>query len=226
MGEDGRVVFGGVDTHRDTHVAAVVDGAGRVLGTAPLGADRVGYEQLEDWLRLQGRVSRVGVEGTGSYGAGLARYLTTAGVEVVEVNRPNRQLRRQRGGKTDSVDAEAAARAAASGQARTVPKSGVGPVECIPMLLMARRSATKARTQAANQIHSVTVTAPEPLKRQLRGLKLKARVRVCARWRPEQAQTTAAYAKMALRYLARRYQSLDTEIAELDDRDPSPLRRG
>ena len=114
MGEDGRVVFGGVDTHRGVHVAAVVDGAGRVLGTAPFGADRVGYEQLEDWLRLQGRVSRVGVEGTGSYGAGLARYLTAVGVEVVEVMRPNRQLRRQRGGKTDSVDAEAAARAAAS----------------------------------------------------------------------------------------------------------------
>ena len=96
---------------------------------------------------------------------------------------------------------------------------------------MARRSATKARTQAANQIHSVTVTAPEPLKRQLRGLKLKARVRVCARWRPEQAQTTAAYAKMALRHLARRYQSLDTEIAQLDtqirrlcaEANPAPL---
>ena len=125
------------------------------------------------------------MEGTGSYGAGLARYLMAAGIEVVEVNRPNRQLRRQRGGKTDSVDAEAAARAAASGQATAVPKSGDGPVECIRMLLMARRSATKARTQAANQIHAlVTVTAPEPLKRQLRGLKLKARVRVCARWRP------------------------------------------
>ena len=231
MGEDSRVVFGGVDTHRDTHVAAVVDGAGRVLGTAPFGADRVGYEQLEDWLRLQGRVSRVGVEGTGSYGAGLARYLTAAGVEVVEVMRPNRQLRRQRGGKTDSVDAEAATRAAASGQATAVPKSGDGPVECIRMLLVARRSATKARTQAANQIHSVTVTAPEPLKRQLRGLKLKAQVRVCARWRPEQAQTTTAYAKMALRYLARRYQALDTEIAELKieirrlcaEANPAPL---
>ena len=151
MGEDGRVVFGGVDTH----VGAVVDGTGRVLGTAPLGVDRVGYEQLEDWLRSQGRVSRVGVEGTGSYGAGLARYLRVAGVEVVEVMRPNRQLRRQRGGKTDSVDAEAAARAAASGQARGVPESGVGPVECLRMLLVARRSATKARTQAPNQIHSV-----------------------------------------------------------------------
>ncbi len=215
MGEDGRVVFGGVDTHRDTHVAAVVDGAGRVLGTAPFGADPVGYEQMTRWSGTHGHLLRVGVEGTGSYGAGLARYLMAAGIEVVEVNRPNRQLRRQRGGKTDSVDAEAAARAAASGQATAVPKSGDGPVECIRMLLMARRSATKARTQAANQIHSVTVTAPEPLKRQLRGLKLKARVRVCARWRPGEAQTTAAYAKMALRYLARRYQSLDTEIAEL-----------
>ena len=231
MGEDGRVVFGGVDTHRDTHVAAVVDGAGRVLGTAPFGADPVGYEQMTRWFGTHGHLLRVGVEGTGSYGAGLARYLMAAGIEVVEVNRPNRQLRRQRGGKTDSVDAEAAARAAASGQATAVPKSGVGPVECIPMLLMARRSATKARTQAANQIHSVTVTAPEPLKRQLRGLKLKARVRVCARWRPEQAQTTAAYAKMALRYLARRYQSLDTEIAELKieirrlcaEANPAPL---
>ena len=215
MGEDGRVVFGGVDTHRDTHVAAVVDNAGRVLGTAPFGADPVGYEQMTRWFGTHGHLLRVGVEGTGSYGAGLARYLMAAGIEVVEVNRPNRQLRRQRGGKTDSVDAEAAARAAASGQATAVPKSGDGPVECIRMLLMARRSATKARTQAANQIHSVAVTAPEQVKRQLRGLKLKARVRVCARWRPRQAQTTAAYAKMALRYLARRYRTLDTEIAEL-----------
>jgi transposase len=171
---------------------------------------------LVAWLGSRGRLVRVGVEGTGSYGAGLARYLTAAGIDVVEVNRPNRQLRRQRGGKSDSVDAEAAARAAASGQATTVPKSGAGPVECIRMLLVARRSATKARTQAANQIHSLTITAPEDIKDQISGLKLKARVRVCARWRPGPEQTTAAYAKMALRHLARRYQSLDTEIAQLD----------
>ena len=159
MEEDGRVVFGGVDTHRDTHVAAVVDNAGRVLGTAPFGADPVGYEQMTRWFGSHGHLLRVGVEGTGSYGAGLARYLMAAGIDVVEVNRPNRQLRRQRGGKTDSVDAEAAARAAASGQATAVPKSGDGPVECIRMLLVARRSATKARTQAANQIHAL---APLP----------------------------------------------------------------
>ena len=203
---------GGVDTHRDIHVAAVVDGTGRVLGSESFAAETAGYRRLVAWLRSRGRLVRVGVEGTGSYGAGLARYLTQAGIEVVEVNRPNRQLRRRRGGKTDTVDAEAAA----SGQATSVPKSGAGPVECLRMLVVARRSATKARTQAANQIHSVTVTAPEQLKRQIRGLKLKARVRVCARWRPGGEQTTTAYAKMALRYLARRYRALEEEITQLD----------
>ena len=216
MSEDGVVVFGGVDTHRDAHVAAMVDGAGRLLGSESFTAEASGYRRMVGWFGSQGCLVRVGVEGTGSYGAGLARYLTDAGVEVVEVNRPNRQLRRQKGGKSDSVDAEGAARAAASGQATAVPKSGVGPVECLRMLLVARRSATKARTQAANQIHSVIVGAPEPVKHQLKGLNLKARVRVCARWRPGEAQTTAAYAKKVLRHLARRYQTLNAEITELE----------
>ena len=216
MSEDGVGVFGGVDTHRDAHVAALVDGAGRLLGSESFTAQRAGYQRMVAWFGSQGHLVRVGVEGTGSYGAGLARYLTTADIEVVEVNRPNRQLRRQKGGKSDSVDAEAAARAAASGQATAVPKSGDGPVECLRMLLVARRWATKARTQAANQIHSVAVTAPEPVKHQLRGLNLKARVAVCARWRPGEAQTTTAYAKKVLRHLARRYQTLNAEIAELE----------
>lgn len=214
---DGRVdIFAGVDTHRDIHVAAVVDGVGRVLGSESFSSDESGYRQMVAWFESWGCLVRVGVEGCGSYGAGLARYLTAADVEVVEVNRPNRQLRRQRGGKSDSVDAEAAARAAASGQATAVPKSGEGPVECIRMLLVARRSATKARTQAANQIHSLVVTAPEVVKHQLRGLGLKARVRVCARWRPGDAQTTVVYAKKTLRHLARRYRALDAEIAQLE----------
>ena len=216
MSEDGVVVFGGVDTHRDAHVAALVDGAGRLLGSESFTAEASGYRRMVAWFGSQGRLVRVGVEGTGSYGAGLARYLTDAGVEVVEVNRPNRQLRRQKGGKSDSVDAEGAARAAASGEATAVPKSGDGPVECLRMLLVARRSAVKARTQAANQIHSVAVTAPEPVKHQLRGLNLRARVRVCARWRPGEAQTTTAYAKRVLRHLARRYQTLNVEITQLD----------
>ena len=213
---DGRVdVYGGVDTHRDIHVAAVVDTAGRMLGSESFATDRAGYRQMGAWLGSRGRLVRVGVEGCGSYGAGLARYLTDVDIEVVEVMRPNRQLRRQRGGKTDSVDAEGAARAAAGGQATAVPKSGTGPVECIRMLTVPRRSAVKARTQAANQLHSVVVTAPEPLKDQLKGLNLKALVRACAAFRPRGGSSTS-YAKIALRHLARRYQTLNTEINEID----------
>ena len=138
MAEDRQVeVCGGVDTHRDVHVAAVVDTAGRVLGSAPFPADIAGYEQLRDWLGSHGSVARVGIEGTGSYGAGLTRHLISIGVEVVEVNRPNRQLRR-RFGKTDTTDA---ARAAFNGQATGLPKRGNGPVEAIRMLSVARRSA-------------------------------------------------------------------------------------
>ena len=198
MSENDRIVFGGVDTHRDTHVAAVVDAAGRVLGSAPFRADVPGYERLNNWLGSLGRVVRVGIEGTGSYGAGLARYLTGAGVEVVEVNRPNRQLRR-RFGKTDVTDAQAAARAALNGQATGLPKSGNGPVEAIRMLTVVRRSAIKARTQAINQLHALVVTAPDQVKHQLRGLSPKARVNVCAGFRPGDGDTTIAYAKHVLR---------------------------
>ena len=215
MSGTGVDVWGGVDTGRDFHVAAVIDGVGRVVGSEPFGADYTGYRRMAAWMQAKGQLVRVGVEGTGSYGAGLARYLTEASIEVVEVMRPNRQLRRQKGGKSDSVDAEAAARAAASGEVTAVPKSGVGPVECLRMLVAARRSATKARTQAANQIHALVVTAPEPIRHQLAGKKLRAQVKVCARWRPGEAQTTAAYAKRALRHLARRYQTLEVEITQL-----------
>ena len=207
-------VYGGVDTHRDVHVAAVVDSTGRVLGTAPFAADTAGYEQLGDWLQSHGRVVRVGVEGTGSYGAGLARHLTSIGVEVMEVNRPNRQLRR-RFGKTDTTDAQAAARAVLNGQATAVPKSGNGRVESIRMLTVARRSATKARTQAINQLHALVVTAPHQVRHQLERLPAKARVNTCAGFRPGTANTTNRYAKQALRSLARRYQTLTAEIKEL-----------
>ena len=215
MAEDRVDVFGGVDTHRDVHVAAVVDTVGRVLGSAPFRTDTVGYEQLGNWLGSHGSVARVGIEGTGSYGAGLARHLISIGVEVVEVNRPNRQLRR-RYGKTDATDAQAAARAALNGQATGVPKSGDGPVEGIRMLSVARRSAIKARTQAINQIHALVVTAPDQVKHHLSGLSPKARVKVCAAFRPGTADTTTRYAKAALRSLARRYQTLTAEIGELD----------
>ena len=214
MAEDDRVVFGGVDTHRDVHVAAVVDTAGRVLASSPFPADATDYEQLGGWLQSHGNLARVGIQGTGSYGAGLTRHLMSISVEVVEVNRPNRQLRR-RYGKTDTTDAEAAARAALSGQASGVPKSGNGPVEAIRMLSVARRSAIKARTQAVNQIHALVVTAPDQVKHHLSGLSPKARVKTCAGFRPGTANTTIRYAKAALRSLARRYQTLTAEIEEL-----------
>ena len=216
MTPDRAGVFGGVDTHKDVHVAAAVDAAGRLLGTAEFAADSRGYDQLAGWLESWGAVGRVGVEGTGSYGAGLTRHLAAAGVEVVEVNRPNRQTRRRRG-KTDTVDAETAARAALNGDATAVPKSADGCVEAIRTLSLARRSAVKARTVAANQINAVAVTAPEHLRDRLRGLKTPEMVKVCARWRLDAAGDPAARAaKRALRALASRHRALTAEIKGLD----------
>ena len=189
---------------------------GRLLGTAEFAADSRGYDQLAGWLESWGAVGRVGVEGTGSYGAGLTRHLAAAGVEVVEVNRPNRQTRRRRG-KTDTVDAETAARAALSGDATAVPKSADGCVEAIRTLSLARRSAVKARTVAANQINAVAVTAPEHLRDRLRGLKTPEMVKVCARCRLDAAGDPAARAaKRALRALASRHRALTAEIEGLD----------
>ena len=209
-------VTGGVDTHADEHVCAAVDGVGRILGTAAFPATTAGYRQLLRWLRRHGQLVRVGIEGTGSYGAGLTRFLTHELVEVVEVNRPNRQTRRQRG-KSDTVDAEAAARAALNGEANTIPKAGDGPVEAIRMLRLARRSALKARTQASNQITSLIVNAPDELRSRLRALDTTRRVDVCARFRCGPVTDPTEATKTALRSLARRHLELSAEIERLDD---------
>jgi transposase len=142
---------GGVDTHKDHHVAAVVDPVGRVVATESFRNDRKGHQQLTAWLTSHGPVDRVGVEGTGSYGAELARTLRRSGFTVNEVNRPNRQ-RRRRHGKNDTVDAVGAAMSVLSGDATAVPKLGDGPVESLRMLRLARRSAVKARTQALKPV--------------------------------------------------------------------------
>jgi transposase len=162
-------VTGGVDTHADVHVAAAVDRVGRVLGTQAFPVTAGGYQAALAWMSGHGELARVGVEGTGSYGAGLARYLAACGVEVVEVVRPNRQGRRQRG-KSDTADAVAAALAALNGEAAGVPKSRDGAVESIRALRVARAGAVKARTQAGNQLRDLVVTAPEQVRRQLAGL--------------------------------------------------------
>jgi len=215
MHDHDREVTGGVDTHGEVHVAAVIDATGRILGTAPFAATGAGYRRLLRWLRRHGEVARVGVEGTGSYGAGLARYLTGEGVTVVEVNRPDRQRRRRRG-KSDTVDAEAAARAALNGDATAAPKTGDGPVESVRVLRLARRSAIKARTQAANQIRDLILTAPDRLRSRLRDLGTDQRVAVCSRFRTADVADPGEATKTALRTLARRHEELSAEIAVLD----------
>jgi transposase len=159
-------VVGGVDTHRDFHVVVVINMVGHVLGRQRFDANPAGYEALLVWVASFGKVAKIGVEGTGAYGAALARYLLAERVVVIEVNRPNRQTRR-RHGKSDSVDAEAAARAVLSGEATLVPKDTTGKTEAIRALRVVRRSAIHNRTQAANQIRNLIVTAPAELRCEL-----------------------------------------------------------
>ena len=208
-------VTGGVDTHKDIHVVAVLDHLGRLIAVASFPTTRHGYRRLLRWLQSHGELHGVGVEGCGSWGAGLARYLAARDVRVVEVNRPNRQNRRRRG-KDDAVDAEAAARAVMSGEATATPKAGDGPVEAIRQLRVARSGAIKARTAAANQLHSLCDTAPDTIRSQLRGLSLAKKVAVAERWRPASAMTPENAAKRALVSVARRWRALDHEIRALD----------
>lgn len=210
------VVTGGVDTHADTHTAAVIDEVGRLLDCRQFPADPAGYRRLLTWMRRHGQLVRVGVEGTGSYGAGLARHLHGAGVLVIEVDRPDRKARRTRG-KSDPVDAEAAARAVLSGRATGLPKSRDGIVESIRTLRATRTGAVKARIAAHNALISLSRTAPEPLRSQFAPLKGQHLVAAAAVLRPgpDIADVLAA-TKTALRRLARRCQHLALEIHEAD----------
>ena len=197
------VVIGGVDTHKDVHVAAVVDGTGKILDTASFATSAKGLDELLTWMRSFGEVHLVGVEGTGAYGAGLSRRLEEAGIEVLEVNRPNRQVRRRRG-KSDTVDAEAAARAALNGEASVRPKAQVGVVESIRILRVAFTSARRARTQVALQIRDLIVTAPDALRAVLGPLPTAERVARCARFRlSEELADPISALRLALRTLAR-----------------------
>lgn len=207
----------GVDTHAETHTAVVVDGLGRVLGTVEVPATMAGYRRLVRWARRHGDLVAVGVEGTGAYGAGLTRHLTKAGVEVIEVDRPNRQRRRRRG-KSDPTDAEAAARAVLAGEATTVPKDRTGVVEAIRILHVTRRSAVKAKTQAANQMKDLILTAPDPIRAKLRGLSTRQRVQACASWRPGTATPTdpSTATRRALHDLACRWLVLHDEARMLE----------
>lgn len=206
----------GVDTHKDIHVAVALDQLGRMLDTTEIPTTDDGYARLLGWARELGTVDTVGIEGTGSHGAGLCRWLMARDIPVVEVDRPDRRLRRTRG-KSDPIDAESAARKVLSGEATAIPKSQDGNVEQIRILRLTRRSAVVARTQASNQIHALIATAPDVLREQLRDLTTRKRVAVAARFRPDrQADPILATTKLALKKLARRFLDLDAEIKDLD----------
>lgn len=190
----------GVDTHKDVHVAVALSELGARLGDACAPATAEGYRQLASWALGHGAVHAFGIEGTGSYGAGLSRALSAQGFRVVEVNRSNRQLRRQRG-KSDTVDAEAAARAVLAGQADAPPKAGDGEVEMIRHLKIVRDTALKSRTQAMVTLKTLLINAPQPLREQFIALS---------------GRMTLIRSLAALRALARRWLALDTEIREHD----------
>lgn len=223
-GEGVLVVTGGVDTHAHTHTAAALDPAGRLLGHATFPATGAGYSALSTWLSSFGALRSVGVEGTGSYGAGLCAHLAGAGIAVLEVNRPDRSARRL-AGKADPLDAEAAARAVQGAVRTAIPKTRHGDqggrVEALRVLRVARRSAIEQRSAAVVTMKTLIVTAPEALRAGLRGLGDRALLATCAGLRPD-VSTLAMLAdpvqgtKVALRALARRHRALSEEVTDLD----------
>ena len=207
-------VIVGVDTHSDVHVAAVITALGVLLGTAHFPTTSAGYQALVGWVGTLGRLRRAGVEGTGSYGAALTRHLRAAGVEVIEVNAPDKPARRRRG-KTDTLDAEAAARAVLSGRASGSAKTGDGPVEMLRMLKMAKDSAVKARSQTINQLKAVLVAADPALREALSGLTNTMLIRRCAQLEATTPADVTSAAVYTLRLLARRIRELTAEICDL-----------
>jgi transposase len=210
-----RAITGGVDTHADVHVAAALDPVGGLLGVQEFPVTAAGYAGLLGWLGGFGTVALVGIEGTGSYGAGLTRHIAAAGVRVVEVDRSDRQDRR-RAGKSDPLDAVSAARAALSGRARGAPKGRDGAVEAIRALMVAKRSARAERTQAINQARALIMTGPEDLRARFARHTPAQLVTALASQRPRPGG--AGYAtRVALRELGRRAQFLDAQAARLDE---------
>jgi len=205
----------GIDTHKNTHHVGVVDHLGRAVADGQFPATGVGYRQIIDFLHAHGPLDRVGVEGTGSYGAGIARQLAATGFIVVEITRPNRQARRLRG-KSDPIDAHQAALAVLGG-ADIIPKSADGHVESLRVLIAERRSAAKAKSQTMNQIHALLVTAPEAVRETYRGLtgakivQILARTRPTGSWLDPEAVTRHTVKRLAIRYLM-----LTQEINEIE----------
>jgi transposase len=211
-----RPITGGVDTHLDTHIAAALDANGGVLGVESFATTPQGFSALRGWLAGFGPVDRVGVEGTGAYGAGLARHLRAAGLEVIEVDRPNRQVRRLQG-KSDTADAVEAGRAVLSGRARGVAKTADGNVEAMRALLVAKRSGREARITCLNQLRHLGFCAPDELRERFRGVPRARLAHTAAALRPRADSDPVLYAtKLAMRTLGRRVLTLGEDTEALD----------
>jgi len=210
-------VIGGVDCHSRTHHAVALDDRGRRLGDEEFAATAHGYRALHRWLAGFGEIAAVGVESTSAYGAALTRWLTANGVRVLEVNQPHKHIR-SRKGKSDPVDAEAAARKVLAGDVQVIPKDTTGIVESVRQLRVAREGAIKARSAALCQLGDLIVTAPPELRESLPRKTLLGQARLCAKLRPDARRLDEPLqaAKFALRSIARRVAALDAEIHRLD----------
>src|SRR5436305_9621463 len=208
-------ITGGVDTHADMHGAAALDPVGGLLGVEEFPVSAAGYAGLLGWLGGFGTVCLVGIEGTGSYGVGLARHMSAAGVRVVEVDRSDRQDRRRQG-KSDSLDAVSAARAAQSGRARGAPKGRDGAVEAIRALMVAKRSARSERTQTINQARALILAGPDDLRVRFARHTAAGLVSELAALRPRPGATVGYATRIALRELGRRAESPDGQLERLD----------
>lgn len=208
----------GVAAHKDLHVAVTLDQVGRRLGVATFPTDDAHHGRLWAWASGFGPIGQAGVEGTGSFGYRLAQFLTGSGVTVFEVNRPNRVARRRRG-KSDPVDAEAAARAVLAGDATAIPKNRSGPAGQLRALLVARRSAIKARTQTEQQLRSLILELPDPLRAQVDRRRIADLTTACV------ALAGADGTSIALGALARRWQHLDQEVADNDQHITTIVRQ-
>ncbi|HGL5836602.1 TPA: IS110 family transposase [Serratia marcescens] len=211
-------VVGGVDTHKDIHVGAVVDEHDRVMGSAFFSTTRSGYQQMLKWMNNFGVVSRVGVECTGTYGAGLVRYLQQMKVEVLEVTAPDKMERRKRG-KSDTIDAESAAHAAFSLIRTVTPKTRNGVIESLRVLKTCRKSAITARKIALQMIQTNIVSAPDKLREQLRRMTRMLLIRTLPSWQsePRKYRNIENAYRIALKSLAQKYLELHNETADLNN---------
>ncbi len=207
----------GVDTHLDIHVAVLINLIGQVVSHSEFPTTQEGYQELLRWCHSFGSLQKAGVEGTGTYGAGLYRFLAKQQIPVFEVNRPNR-LKRRLQGKSDTIDAENAARATLAGEAKAIPKQQNGSVEALRFLIVTRRGAVKGKTQAINQVRALLVTAPDDVRKQYLQTSPHACIKACRSITSLGDTPLLEALALSLTLLANRWLSFTDELKKIDKR--------